>query len=302
MDRLTALSSFVRVCETGSFSAAARDLGISQPAVSQRIRELERRLGVRLFERTTRRVVPTAAGQRYLDHARAVLERLDEADHEVGSSNTALCGRLAVGAPVGFGTTLLAAYLVDFKRTHPGVFLDVTLADRFVDLVAEGLDVAIRMGTLTDTRLVVRRIGRIDRCLAAAPTYLDRRGRPGHPRDLAEHDYLLHAQIANGEILRLVDDAGTWVETAPRPVMRSDNSALVSEGILAGLGIGLVHTMLLDPLFADGRLERVLPGWRHEPHQVQAVYPSNRFVPLKVRAFVDGLALHFRKLGALEEG
>ncbi|HEV7371615.1 LysR family transcriptional regulator [Arenibaculum sp.] len=297
MDRLTMLASFVRVCEAGSFSAAARELGVSQPAVSQQIRTLEARLGVRLFDRTTRSVSPTEAGARYLDHARDVLERLDEADRTVGCLDRAMCGRLVVGAPVGFGSSVLARYLVDFKRAYPDLLLDVALTDRFVDVIAERLDVMIRMGAIADDRLVVRRLGAIGRRLAATPDYLDRKGRPRRPEDLAAHDYLLYAQLP--ERVSLTGPAGERVEVQPRPTFRSDNSVLTRELLLAGLGIGLGHEIVLAPLVAEGRLEYVLPEWRYDPHQVHAVYPSNRYIPLKVRRFVDGFAEHLRTLGAL---
>lgn len=299
MDRLTALSGFVTVSELGSFSAAAEALGLSQPAVSQQVRALEARLGVRLFDRTTRKVVLTDAGARYLDHARAVLERLEEADRSVGRLDNAMSGRLAIGAPVGFGTSLLASYLIDFKRAHPDLLLDVSLSDRFVDVVAERLDVSIRMGGITDERLIVRRIGAIERCLAATPGYLDRRGRPRHPGELSGHDYVLHAQIAGGENFQLTNSEGGTAEVRVNPVFRSDSSSLTNEAIFAGLGVGLVHRMLLDPLVEAGRLEHVLPDWRYGSQHIHAVYPSNRYIPMKVRAFVDGLAAHLTRLGAL---
>ncbi|MGQ9368617.1 LysR substrate-binding domain-containing protein [Azospirillum sp. ST 5-10] len=301
MDRLTTLASFVRVCETGSFSAAARELGRSQPSVSQQIRALEVRLGVRLFDRTTRRVSLTEAGVHYLEHARAVLERLDEADRTVGHLGRTMSGRLAVGAPINFGASVLATYLIEFKRANPDLLLDVALTDSFVDVMAERLDVVIRLGAVADDRLVVRKLGAIERCLAAAPAYLDRRGRPRHPGDLVDHDYLLHAQLIAGERVPLLGRNGEAVEVPSRPTFRSGNALLIQEAMLAGLGIGLVHGLILEPLVAEGRLERVLPEWRYEPHPVHAVYPSNRYIPLKVRRFVDGLDRHLRALGAFVE-
>ncbi|WP_029009241.1 LysR family transcriptional regulator [Azospirillum halopraeferens] len=301
MDRLAMLTSFVSVCERGGFSAAAAALGRTQPAVSQQVRALEDRLGVRLLDRTTRAVTPTEAGARYLEHARAVLDRLEEADRSVGRADAAMTGRLAVGAPVGFGTSVLAAHLLAFKRAHPDLLLDVSLSDRFVDVVAERLDVAIRMGALSDERLVVRRIGTLERGLAATPAYLDRAGRPRHPADLAGHAYILHAEVRDGETVQLTHRSGETARVAVRPVLRSDSSALTGEAIAAGLGIGLIHGIHLAPRVAAGELEPVLPDWRFAPHAVHAVYPSNRHIPAKVRVFVDGLAAHLRTLGATAE-
>lgn len=301
MDRLTILSSFVAVSEAGSFSGAAQTLGMTQPAISQHIRTLEKHLGARLLDRTTRKVALTEAGERYLVHARAILERLEEADRSVGCLDRSMCGRLRIGAPIGFGTSVLAAYLLKFKRDHPDLLLDVSLTDRFVDVIDERLDVSIRMGTVTDERLIIRRIGLIERSLAATPGYLDRRGRPQQPSDLANHDYVLHAQVADGERFQLTRMDGASTEVRVHPVFLSDNSSLTGEAISAGLGIGLVHKMLLDPLVAAGRLERVLPEWRYSPQLVNAVYPSNRFIPMKVRTFVDGMASHLRSLAALAD-
>jgi len=298
MDRLTALTSFVRVCDLGSFSAAAQDLGLSQPAISQQIRGLESHLGVRLFNRTTRHVSLTDAGARYLERARDVLERLDEADRAISGLDQAMGGRLAVSAPVGLGVSVLASYFIEFKKTYPDLVLDVSLSDSFVDVIAERLDVAIRLGSISDDRLIVRRLGLVERRLAAAPDYLARRRKPQHPSDLADHDYIIHSQHVAGETLALTGPDGERVEIPVRPILRTDNALLMRDALVAGLGIGLMHKKLFDPLLAEHRLEYVLPEWRYEPHQVHAVYPSNRYIPLKVRRFVDGLASYLHNLGA----
>ncbi|MER8825799.1 LysR family transcriptional regulator [Mesorhizobium sp. M0938] len=298
MDRLTELASFVRVCDTASFSAAARELGLSQPAVSQQIRALEKRLGVRLFDRTTRHVSPTEAGRRYLERARDIIERIEEADRSVGCLESKMCGRLAVGAPASFGAGVLGNYLIEFKRTYPELMLDVALTDSFVDVIAERLDVVIRMGTIDDDRLVVRKLGVMERRLAATPGYLDRMGRPRRPEDLAGHDYLLYAHITTRDIVPLTGPGGEKAEVRIRPTMCSNNSLLNQQALLFGIGIGLGHKVILDPLVAQGRLEYVLPDWHYAPHHVHAVYPSNRFIPLKVRRFVAGFADHLAAMGA----
>jgi DNA-binding transcriptional LysR family regulator len=298
MDRLTALASFVRICELGSFSAAAQDFGLSQPSISQQIRGLEAHLGVRLFNRTTRHVTLTDAGANYLDRARDILERLEEADRMVGGLDQAMAGRLAISAPVALGSTVLANFFMEFKQTYPDLVLDVSLSDSFVDVVAERFDVAIRLGTISDDRLIVRRLGMVERCLAAAPGYLTRKGKPQHPSDLMEHDYIIHSQQVAGGTLPLTGPNGERVEVPVRPTFRTDNALLMREALVAGLGIGLMHRKLFDPLLAGQRLEYVLPEWRYAPHQVHAVYPSNRYIPLKVRRFVDGLATYLQAIGA----
>ncbi len=298
MDRLTAMASFVRICELGSFSAAAQDFGISQPSISQQIRGLEAHLGVRLFNRTTRHVTLTDAGASYLERARDILERLDEADRTVGGLDQAMSGRLAVSAPVGLGGTVLANFFIEFKRAYPDLVLDISLSDSFVDVVAERIDVAIRLGAISDDRLVVRRLGTVERCLAAAPAYLARNGKPQHPSDLADHEYVIHSQQVAGGTLPLIGPKGERVEVPVRSTFRTDNALLMREALVAGLGIGLMHRKLFDPLLADQRLEYVLPGWHYPPHQVHAVYPSNRYIPLKVRRFVEELSTYLRTVGA----
>ncbi len=294
------LSCFVRVAESGSFSAAARDLQRAQSAVSQQIRALENQLRTRLFDRTTRKVALTEAGAVYLQHVRGVLERMEEADQIVSDLDAGITGRLAISAPISFGTQILGAFLFQFRNEHPGIDLDVALSDRFVDLAADGLDLAIRMGPVTESQLIVRKIGLLKRSLAATPRYLDEHGRPSHPADLKHHDYVVRSYLEGAEQIRLRRSAEV-TDVLVKPVLRSDNSHLICEAIAAGMGIGLVHDVLLEPMIASGTLERVLPDWRHEPHVIQAVYLSNRYIPRKVRVFVEGLTRFLRTRGALAE-
>ncbi|MDN3719049.1 LysR family transcriptional regulator [Roseibium salinum] len=199
MDKLSALTGFVESVNLGSFSAAAKQLGISQPAVSQQVRSLENELGTRLFNRTTRQLRLTEAGERYYTYARDVLERLAEADRAIQSEEAQMCGPLKIGLPLGFAETVLSRFLIRFKQEHPGILLDVSMSDLFVDVIQERLDVAIRMGEINDDRLIVRKLGHAQRCLIASPDYLNRRGRPRHPGDLADHDYLLYKHISTGD-------------------------------------------------------------------------------------------------------
>ncbi|GGF15150.1 LysR family transcriptional regulator [Aliidongia dinghuensis] len=297
MDQFTALSYFVRVAEIGSFSDAARDLGRSQSAISQQVRMLESHLRVRLIDRTTRRFSLTEAGVRYLSDAKLVLEALAEADAAVSEQENAMSGRLAISAPVNFGCSLLGGFLFEFAQAYPDIRLDVSLSDRFVDIVAEGFDLAIRLGTVNDPSIVARYIGTIERCLAATPTYLDGMGRPASPSDLVKLAYIAHAGIRGGEQFTLIHKDGTRQQVAVNPIMRSDNSQMVTEAISAGIGVGLVHELLLPRLTESGALERVLPDWRYEAQPVHAIYQSNRYIPRRVRVFVDALASHLRKLG-----
>lgn len=296
MDHFTAISYFVRVAESGSFSDAAQDLGRSQSAVSQQVRMLEAHLGVRLIDRTTRRFALTEAGVRYLSDVKLVLEALAEADASAGERENAMSGKLMISAPVNFGTRLLGAFLFEFVQAYPDVRLDISLSDRFVDVAAEGFDLAIRLGPISDSNLIARNIGTIERCLAATPAYLDKVGRPTSPKELANMAYVAHSSIRGGETFTLIHTDGSRQAVTVNPVLRSDNSHMLSEAVSAGIGIGLIHKVLLPPMIESGTLERVLPDWHYEPQTVHAVYPSNRYIPRRSRVFVDAFAAHLQKI------
>ncbi|TYC66017.1 LysR family transcriptional regulator [Stappia sp. BW2] len=298
MDKLSSLSGFVQAVNLGSFSAAAKYLGISQPAVSQQVRALEDDLGIRLLNRTTRQLSLTEAGERYYAYARDILERLAEADRSVQSEEAQMSGPLAVGLPLGFTETVLSDFLIRFKLDHPGILLDVSLSDQFVDVIQQRLDVAIRMGDIEDDRLIVRRLGLAQRCLVASPDYLDRRGRPTHPKELPDHDYLLYKNIMTGNRVPFISPVGEQLSITITPTMQINNSSTLRRAALAGLGIAIANRWLIEPLLRTGELEVVLPQWQYPPHPVHAVYPSNRFIPLKVRRFVDSLFSFFEEEGA----
>ncbi len=300
LDKLSSLSGFVQAVNFGSFSAAAKHLGISQPAVSQQVRALEDELGIRLLNRTTRQLSLTEAGERYYAYARDILERLAEADRSVQSEEAQMSGPLSVGLPLGFAETVLSDFLIRFKLDHPGILLDVSLSDQFVDVIQQRLDVAIRMGDIEDDRLIVRRLGLAQRCLVASPDYLDKRGRPAHPDDLKDHDYLLYKNISTGTRVPFISPVGEKLSVKISPTMLVNNSSTLRRAAMAGLGIALSNRWLIDPFLRTGDLEVVLPQWQYPPHPVHAVYPSNRFIPLKVRRFVDSLFSFFEKEGAFQ--
>lgn len=300
MDRFSALASFVQSVNLGSFSAAAKHLGISQPAVSQQVRGLETDLGVRLLNRTTRQLHLTEAGERYFSYARDILERLEEADRSVQSEDAQMSGPLSIGLPLGFAESILSEFLIAFKKEHPCLLLDISLSDEFVDVIQERLDIAIRMGDIKDDRLIVKRLGVAQRCLIASPDYLNRRGRPQHPADLPDHDYLLYKNISTGDRVPFLSTLGEKLSIKICPSMKINNSATLRRAALAGLGITIANRWMVEPQLQSGELELVLPDWRYPPHPIHAVYPSNRFIPLKVRRFVDRLRSYFEDRGALE--
>ncbi len=298
MDKLSALTSFVRAVELGSFSAAAAHLGVSQPAVSQQVRALEDSLGIRLINRTTRRLALTEAGEKYHTYATDIVDRLAEAERSVQSEDAQMSGTLSIGMPVGFSDATLGPFLIEFKKLYPRVVLNVSMSDAMVDIVKERLDVTIRAGEIRDESLIVRKLGMIERCLVASPDYLDRAGRPGEPADLTEKDYLLYAGIHTGTHVPLNGPNGEKISVPISPVITVNNPITLHDAALAGLGIGLAKRWQVQECFEYGTLEEVLPDWTYPSQPIHAVYPSNRYIPLKVKHFVDALADYLDQRGA----
>jgi DNA-binding transcriptional LysR family regulator len=289
MDRFTAMATFVRVAELGSLSAAARALGLTQPAVSQQVAALERRLAVRLINRTTRRLALTEAGERYYTQAVRILEALAEAEDGLAGPADALQGQLRVHAPVGFGQAHLAPILIGFHRRHPGLTVELILDDRYADLIGEGVDVAIRLGALKPSGLVARRLATLRRILVASPGYVAAHGSPETPEELAQHPHIRFSWTPGGEAVPLIGPGGP-LEVRVRSHFLATNAFVLVEAIREGLGVGGAQLPLVQALLDQGRLVRVMRGYAYAPLEVQAVTPPGRFLPRKVRAFVDHLA------------
>lgn len=293
MDRLSVLQTFVAVAETGSFTAAAERLGLSRAMTSRHVQTLEDRLGVRLLQRTTRRVSPTEAGLGYLERARRLLVDFDEAETEVRGERAAPRGTLRVNAPVSFGRTHLARALPGFLLRHPDLAVEITVNDRVVDLIEEGYDVAIRIGRLGDSSLVARRLGTVISHLAASPAYLDRHGVPAGPEDLASHVCLGYAYSASAQSLSHHD--GRQATVRVEGGLYANNGDLLTEVAAGGAGIVIQPDFILGPYLADGRLVPVLPDWTRPDLGIYAVHHQSRHVAAKVRAFVDHLVESFRE-------
>jgi DNA-binding transcriptional LysR family regulator len=293
MDIIEPLKSFVRVFETKSFSIPAREARTSQPTISRQIAALEARLGTRLFARSTRALTPTEAGVDFYAQARRVLETLAEAEASVAKSNAGVVGILRLACPVAFGRLHVVPRLGRFMRRHPALKLDLVLSDQFVDLVEEGVDLSIRVGEVKSPDLIAQRIGETRRVALASPDYLAQRGTPQTPRDLGEHDCIVYTRLATGARWHFGGPGGPWeIEVDGR--FRANNSEAVREAILAGLGIGVVPVWLLADEAERAQLQTVLAGYEPARLPINAVYPSRRFVPHKVRAMVEFLGAEFR--------
>jgi DNA-binding transcriptional LysR family regulator len=293
MDRLSALEAFVKVAETQSFSEAAARLGASKSALSRQISGLEAELGARLFHRTTRSLTLTEAGRGYLEKVSQILADLAQADESVTALQTAPRGRLKVNAPLSFGFLHLAPALPDFMARCPELEIDVSMNDRFVDLVEEGFDVAVRIGALQDSSLIVRRLAPIRRVICASPAYLAAHGAPAHPQDLAKHQCLINTNLAPGREWRFAGPDGKPIvaHVGGRISMNSGDALRVAA--LGGLGLTELPTFIVGRDLQSGTLVSVLGDFTPQTMALHAVYPHARHLSPKVRVFIDFLAERF---------
>ncbi|MCE4555603.1 LysR family transcriptional regulator [Roseateles cellulosilyticus] len=282
MDRFQAMTAFVHVVETGSFSAAARLLQVGQPAVSKTVANLEAQLGVRLLVRSTRGLTPTEAGQRFHEHARVALQEADEAELAARGAGRGLSGQLRLSAAPTFARLHVIPHLPRFLGLHPELSIDMVLDDRPIDLVAEGIDVSLRMGHLDESGAVARRLARSRRSVLATPAYLARAGRPAVPADLAGHEALLFTQTAQAWSFRR-DAIETSV--AVRGRVRLSAAEGVRAAVLADMGLTIASDWMFAPELGDGRVERVLSDWSLPDIDLWAVYPTGRLASAKARAF-----------------
>jgi DNA-binding transcriptional LysR family regulator len=289
MDRLTAMQVFVRVVEAGSFVKAAGQLEISTTAASRLVADLEAHLGTRLLQRTTRRLSLTAAGSAYFDRCQQIVGAVEEAEALVGLEAQRPFGTLRVSGPVVFGMLHLAPLLAAYGARYPEVRVDISLADRIVDLVDEGFDVAIRIaGRLADA-LVARRLTTVRIAVCASPEYLRRHGTPRAPPDLAKHNCLLYSiNERPGEWTFEGPQGSTTVKVAGS--LRSNNGDLLRTAALAGVGIVVQPTFIVGDDLRQGKLVPVLPRYCQPDLAAYAIYPTRRHLPAKVRSFVDFLA------------
>ena len=280
---------FSAVVDASSFVAAADSLGMSKAAVSRYVSELEQRLGVRLMHRTTRKLSLTPEGEVFLARCRDILASIESSEAEISTRSVTASGLLKVSVPVSFGIRHLAPLWSEFLSDHPQVTLDVQLADRVIDLVDEGFDLAVRIARLPDSSLISRQLASTRLVLCAAPSYLKRRGTPAHPSELAQHDVLGYSLMAMGDQWQFTGPEGP-VSVKVRPRMWTNNGDSCVAAALQGSGIQLQPTFLIDDELASGQLVEILPQFRSVELGIYAVYPSRKFVLPKVRAMIEFLA------------
>jgi DNA-binding transcriptional LysR family regulator len=293
MDRFQEMRVFVAVVDAGSFVAASDALGMSKPAVSRYVTALEARLGTRLLHRTTRRLSLTAEGEVFHARCKAVLDALDEAEAEITSRTGEATGQLRINVPVSFGLLHLAPLWAEFMARHPRVTLDVTLSDRFVDLVEEGYDLAVRIARLPSSSLISRRLTSTRIVLCASPRYLEQHGAPAHPSELVRHAVIAYSLLSIGETWEFDGPQG-HVAVKVEPRMRTNSGDTCRAAALHDRGIILQPSFLIGNDLESGALVELLPEYRSLEFGVYAVYPSRQHVAPKVRMLIEFLVRAFR--------
>jgi DNA-binding transcriptional LysR family regulator len=284
MDRLAAMEAFVLVVDTGSFSAAARRLNVGQPAVSKLVAQLEERLGVKLLVRTTRGLTATEAGLNYYERARRSIAEADEAESAARGAGSSLTGRLRIAAAVTFARIHVMPRLPEFLQRHPDLEIEVVLDDRNVDLVQEGIDVALRMGQLADSSLAARRIASARHVVLGTPSYFEQAGEPTAPGDLAGHEAVIYDQPGGGaEWTFRRDEAELAVTLEGR--LRVSAAEGVRAAVLANAGFAIVSEWMFSPEIAGGAVKVVLQEWNLPQIDLWAMFPAGRTATTKARTF-----------------
>ena len=303
MDRLDDLTLFLRVLDLGSISAAARSLDLSVAVASQRLKRLERGLGVRLLQRTTRRLHPTPEGRLLAEQGRALVEDLDALTTDLRQSADSVSGTLRMTLSAAFGRQYISPLLPEFLARYPKLRLYAHLSDEMQDLVGAGYDLAIRIGTLGDSSLVARRLASNRRMLCASPDYLRRHGRPRTPADLAHHEcVLLTGRDGRQDSWRLTDRRGREHVVRVQGRFETTLGELVRDAVLAGQGIALHSHWHIHEELRTGQLEVVLPDYTLPESGIYAVMPQRRLVPPRVRAFIDFLGERLGEVPPWERG
>lgn len=286
MDRLHELEVFIAVADAGSFAKAGTRLRLSPPAVTRAVSALEARLGARVFNRTTRSLTITEVGERFLERARRVLADLEAAERDAVGEAAAPQGHLTITASVTFGRATLAPVVCAFLSQHPRVTASVVLLDRVVSLVEEGIDVAVRIGHLADSSLIVRRIGAVHRMLVASPDYVVARGTPATPDELRRHTVIAFTGLGPNREWRFADGA-TLSSVTVRPTFEINDALAAIEAAEQGHGITAALSYMVSDRIRAGRLVPVLDAFTLPPRPVQLVYAHARLVAPKIRAFID---------------
>ena len=293
MDRFEDLQAFVTVVEAGSFTAAAERLDIAISAISRRVSALEERLGVQLLRRTTRRLNLTDTGRSFYEHSARILADLEEAEAAVAQEHGELRGNLRVAIPLSFGLRHMCKPIADFSRAHPRVTFDLDLNDRRIDLIAEGVDLAVRIGRLADSTLIARKLFEARTVVCAAPSYLEQRGMPETPEDLVDHDCLVYGNLPDPGRWVCADSEGQRHSIEVNVTMTASSGDFLCAAASEGLGLALQPTFIAGETISRGELIPLLTDYEWPVSPAYAIYPPTRHLSYRVREFIDFLAARF---------
>ena len=286
MDQLNAMRAFIRVAETGSFSAAARSSATTQATISKRVAALEEILDVKLLIRSSREQSLTEAGQRYFEQCKPILEAIDEAENIARCDSQTPRGLLRITASVDFGRQILSPLLQDFMAKYPDIQIDLVLSNYYLDLIAGGIDVAIRAGQFTDSSLVAKQLGNLSLHLVASPEYIEKHGQPTHPKELETHDCLLYSPANNPRRWQFFE-AGKTFGVFVNGKFQCDDGELILDMVLGGFGISLLPYWVVHEKLASGELKLLLEDFVLPLTDIKMVYPDRKHLPLKTRCFLD---------------
>ena len=293
MDRIEAMKAFVAVANEGSFTKAAEKLASSNQLVSKYVSQLEAHLGVRLFNRTTRKVHLTEAGEQCVQHTRDILERINDMEGHLGQLTSQAQGLLQISAPVSFSTLHLAPLIREFKRANPAVGFNLQLNDRKVDVVEEGFDVALRIGHLKSSSLIAKHIAPVRLVVCAAPSYLEQYGTPTHPRELIPEHHLRYSYMEYKQSQSPLMDALKLSSRAQSAGMSCNNGQILLGAAIAGEGYALQPTFIVGEAIKTGKLKVILQEFEPAPMALYAVYPHRKLLTTKLRAFIDFLGSYY---------
>jgi len=293
MDRLSAVKLYLRVVELGSFSKAAAELGIGQPAVTKQVARMERQLGARLLHRSTHGVTATEIGALYYEKCRTIAHHVEEADSVAALLQSQVRGAMRVSISVAFGRRVLGPLLMQFMRANPDLQIDLGVDDRYVDLIEQGVDVAVRMGRLADSTLGARHLGMNPWVLVASPALVRERDTPARPQDLAARDCLIYSTVQGDARWHFTGAGGQAESVDVKGPLRSNSLSLLLEAAVEGMGIAALPRYVAQEALVQGSVVPLLGAWSLPAQEVHAVFPSPRMLPLKVSGFVGWLQAQF---------
>ena len=294
MDRLTGIQIFARAVETGSFSKAARDLNLTQPTVTKHVASLEQKLGARLINRNTRGISVTEVGALYYEKCKSILRELEEADSLIGVRQGRLEGMLRVSTSVAFGRRVLAPLLIEFSEKNPALRIDLSCEDTYVDLIAQGIDIAIRLGRLADSTLGGRYIGTNPWVMVASPEHLAVHGTPRLPEELSSWPCLVYSSVQGDDVWYLRAPSGERFSVPVRGRLRSNNLSTVLAAASAHLGIAILPHYVASAALRSGRVVEIMAEYALHEQEIHAVYPSPKLVPAKVLSFIEFIRGRFK--------